>query len=223
MNVAILQPVFIPNLHDLAVLCETDLIILQDTETWSRKGRVHRALIRTPEGTQYINIPVLTEDRDKPIRDVRIDHEQNWIEPILRKLKFNYRNSVYYDFYEPEIRADFEAGRKFRFLLPFVNHFRSRIYQFLELENLPPTKLASSMENYHPDPDILSEQLDASRYFQEPGSRRYQRQGNNKSEIDFEHPVYRQHFDGFEPYCCLLDLLFQYGPESFRIIDQICD
>jgi hypothetical protein len=31
------------------------------------------------------------------------------------------------------------------------------------------------------------------------------------------YPVYRQHFGGFEPGCCLLDLLFEEGPECWRM------
>ncbi|WP_234567201.1 WbqC family protein [Rhodohalobacter sp. 614A] len=223
MKLAILQPTFIPNLHYLVIILHSDLVILQDTETWSRKSRVHRAKIRTPEGTQYINIPVVTEDRDKPIRDVRIDHTENWIEPLLRSLEFNYRNSVYYDFYEPEIRSDFESAEEYNYLLDFNLYLRRRIFRFLELENLSEIILSSKLKQYDPDPDQLAKNLNADQYFQEHSARHYQRQGKNRTEPTFEHPVYRQHFDGFEEDCCLLDLLFQYGPESFRIIDKLLE
>lgn len=222
MTLALVQPVFIPDLHDLAILLKSNMVVLQDTESWSRKGRTHRAKIRTPEGTQYINIPVRTEDRDKPIRKVRINHSVNWIEPLLRSLEFNYRNSIYYDFYEPEIQADFESVKKYEYLLPFVLFIRDRIFHFLELMDiLPKTTLSSKLDLYNPNPDQLALNMNADQYYQEPGSRQYQRQGKNKSELPFQHPVYRQHFDGFEPGCCLLDLLFQYGPESFRVMDEL--
>jgi hypothetical protein len=190
-------------------------------EIWSRKGRVHRAKIRTPEGTQYINIPVRTEDRSNPINEVRIDHESEWIEPILRALQYNYSNSVYYDFYATELKADIRKAKDYTYLLPFVLHVRSRIFRFLELYDLPQFKLASELEPYDADPDLLAKTLGADIYYQEPGARHYQRQGSSRSRPAIRHPEYRQHFEGFEPGCCLLDLLFQYGPESFRIIDQL--
>lgn len=221
MKLAILQPTLIPTLHDLAVILQSDRVVLQDLEEWSRKSRVHRAKIRTPEGTQYINIPIVTEDRNKPIREVRIDHSEKWIEPLLRALEFNYRNSVYYDFYEPEIRSDFESAKNYTHLLQLVLFIRNRIFRFLEIENLSEIILSSNLDDYDPDPDKLAKNLNASQYFQEPGARHYQRQGKNRSNLKFKHPVYRQHFDGFEPDCCLLDLLFQYGPESFRVIDDL--
>lgn len=221
MKLAILQPVFIPDLHDLAVMMAADMIVLQDSETWSRKGRTHRAKIRTPEGTQYLNIPVRTEDRDQPINSVRIDHNEEWIEPLLRSIEFNYRNSVYYDFYEPEIRADFESAADYEYLLPLVLFIRKRIFQFLEVEINVETVFSSKLKTYNPDPDQTAKNLQADVYYQEPGARHYQRQGKNKSRLSFKHPQYRQHFEGFEPYCCLLDLLFQYGPESFRVIERL--
>ncbi|MDR9409334.1 MAG: WbqC family protein [Balneolaceae bacterium] len=221
MILAFLQPTMIPNLHDLAIILHSDQVVLQDTEKWSRKSRVHRAKIRTPEGTQYLNIPVVTEDRDKPIHQVRIDHSEDWIEPLLRSVEFNYRNSVYFDFYEPEIRSDFESATAFDLLLNFNLYLRNRIFRFLEAENLPEFVHASNLNDYNSDPDQLAKNLNADQYFQEPGARHYQRQGKNKSTIKFKHPEYRQHFDGFEPDCCLLDLLFQYGPESFRVVDDL--
>ena len=221
MKLAILQPTLIPTLLDLAVILHADRIILQDVEDWSRKSRIHRAKIRTPEGTQYINIPVVTEDRDKPIGKVRIDHSEKWIEPLLRALEFNYRNSVYYDFYEPEIRSDFESAEEYTYVLDFNLYLRRRVFRFLELDHLPEIILSSNLNEYNSDPDQLAKHLKADQYFQEPGARHYQRQGKNKVSLKFIPPVYRQHFDGFEPNCCLLDLLFQYGPESFRVIDKI--
>lgn len=221
MILSILQPTFIPDLHDLATIMASDLVVLQDTGSWSRKSRVHRAKIRTPEGTQYINIPVRTADRKKSIDQVRIDHTIHWIPQVLKSLEYNYSNSLYYDFYEPEIRSDLESAKEYEFLLPFVLMFRDRVFQFLEVDLKAEIVFASELDQYDSDPDRLFEKLNATQYYQEGGSRHYQRQGLKKSKLHFDHPVYRQHYDGFEEDCCLLDLLFQYGPENFQILDKL--
>lgn len=220
MKLALLQPHFAPNLYDLAVMLQSDRIILDDLALWSRKGRVHRARIRTPQGTHYIHIPVRTEDRRKPIREVRIDQRQEWIRPILEAMIHNYRNSLYFDHYEPEIRADFETGREQEYLLPFVLHLRNRLFRFMELDLPVGEELASEMPEYHADPDRLAENLGAVQVFQEHASRHYQRQASRRSEPEFVHTVYRQHFEGFQPWCSLYDLLFQFGPESWKITDR---
>ncbi len=221
MKLSILQPTLIPDLSDIAVMLAADIVVIQDSEKWSRKGRSHRAVIRTPEGTQYLNVPVRTEDRKKEIRHVRIDHSENWIDPMLRAIEFNYRNSIYYDFYEPEIRTDIESGADFECLLPFSQYLEKRLFQFLEIEFTADRLYSSEMENYHSNPDKLAGSLGADIFYQELGARHYQRQGKNRNDLPFTHPEYRQHFDGFEPGCCLLDLLFQYGPESFKVLDQL--
>jgi hypothetical protein len=208
-----------PNLYDLAIMLQADRIILQDVEQWSRKSRVHRTQIRTPEGTQWINIPVQTEDRKKAVKDVRMDHSEDWITPLLRALEYNYRNSIYYDFYEPEIKADFELAIDFTYLMEFVLYIQKRLFRFMDI-NIS-YELVSEISEYSSDPDEFAERLGAETLFQEHDSRHYLRQAESKSEPEFNHPQYHQHFDGFEPWCSVLDVLFQFGPESFRITDQL--
>lgn len=221
MKLALLLPQFAPNLYDLAAMLQADRIVLQDVESWSRKSRVHRARIRTPEGTQWINIPVRTEDRKKVVKEVRIDHEEDWITPLLRSIKYNYRNSIYYDFYEPEIRADFESAIAYNYLLPFVLYIQKRLLRYMDIAlNY---ELASDLDNYSSDPDKFAKDYGADILYQEYDSRHYLRQAEMKSHPDFKHPTYHQHFEGFEPWCCILDVLFQFGPESFRILDQLKD
>lgn len=221
MKLALLFPQFGPNLYDLAIMLQADRVILQDVEPWSRKSRVHRAKIRTSQGTQWINIPIRTEDRKKNILQVRIDHSSDWITPLLRSIEYNYRNSIYYDFYEPEIRADFESAADYKYLLPFILFIQKRLLQFMEL-NIS-YELASQLDTYDSNPDLFAKKLGADTLFQEYDSQHYQRQARMRSEPDFNHPTYHQHFEGFEPWCCLLDVLFQFGPESFRITDQLSE
>lgn len=219
MKLALLLPQFAPNLYDLATMLRADRIILQDVERWSRKSRVHRAQIRTPEGTQWINIPIRTEDRKKAIKDVRIDHSEDWVNPLLRAIEYNYRNSIYYDFYEPEINADFKSAYDYTHLLDFVLFIQRRLFQFMGIA--VSYELASNVSKYTSDPDLLKQRLNADILFQEYSSRHYQRQAEQKTDLELEHPQYHQHFEGFEQECSILDVLFQFGPESFRITDQL--
>lgn len=219
MKLALLTPCFAPDLYYLAAALQADRVVLQDTEKFSRKSRVHRAKIRIPKGTQWINIPVRTEDRSKPVNQVRIDHSEDWITPIIRALNYNYRNSIYYDFYEPEIIADFKKAMEFEYLIDFNFYFRNRLFTYLYLDKK--FERASEIPEYDSNPDLFAERIGAETIFQEYKSRHYQRQAKRRCDPEFIHPEYRQHFDGFEPYCCVLDVLFQYGPTAYTITDQI--
>lgn len=219
LNLTLLFPQFAPNLYDLSLMLRADRVILQDVEQWSRKSRVHRARIRVPNGTQWINIPVRTEDRKKTIKKVRIDHSEDWMTPLLRSIEYNYRNSIYYDFYEPEIKADFQSATEYTFLIDFVLYIQKRLLRFMDITiNY---ELASDIVEYTSDPDLLAKRLGAQTLYQEHDSRHYQRQARMKTDPAFVHPRYHQHFEGFEPWCSVLDVLFQFGPESFRITDRL--
>ena len=37
---------------------------------------------------------------------------------------------------------------------------------------------------------------------------------------DYVHPEYKQNYPGFEPYMSAVDLLFNHGPDSFRIMNE---
>src|SRR5690625_3510897 len=86
-----LQTVLSPDLFDLALMFRADKIILHESERWSRKGRTHRARIRTPDGTDYLSVPILKSDRRRPICEVRIDQKQDRFTPLSRTIGFKYR------------------------------------------------------------------------------------------------------------------------------------
>lgn len=219
MKLALLLPQLAPNLYDLAAMLQADRVILQDVEQWSRKSRVHRAKIRVPRGTQWINIPLRTEDRKKAIKDLRIDHSEDWITPLLRSIEYNYRNSIYYDFYEPEIKADFNSAGDYTYLMNFVLYIQKRLFRFMDVAI--DYDLASEVPEYTSDPNLLYQKLNIDQLFQEHDSRHYQWQAELNTRPEFNHPEYHQHFEGFEPGCSILDVLFQLGPESFKIIDKL--
>jgi len=46
---------------------------------------------------------------------------------------------------------------------------------------------------------------------------------NNKIEVvfqEYQHPTYSQLYEGFEPYMSILDLLFNHGENSLKIIQE---
>ena len=94
------------------------------------------------------------------------------------------------------------------------------MFRFMDIDI--PYRLASESPDYDSNPNVLIENLDADTLYQEHDSRHYLRQAERyESQLQLDHPQYHQHFEGFEPGCCLLDVLFQFGPESFRITDQL--
>ena len=219
MTLALLLPSYLPDLYYLSCLMQADRTILLDTEPYTRKARVHRGKIRTPDGSQWLNIPIRTEDKAKPLNEVRMDHSTDWVTRHMRALQYNYRNSIYFDFYEPEILADLDYARSLQKLTDFTGYFMGRIFLYLQLE--PKTEWASQVPGYDPNPDAFAEKAGAERVFQEQESRHYQWQASIRSDPDFIHPVYPQHFGNFIRGMSLLDLLFQMGPSAYEVTDRL--
>ncbi|MDR9417997.1 WbqC family protein [Gracilimonas sp.] len=219
MRVALHQPQFSPNLFDLATMLKADLIVWDDMAEWSRKGRTHRAQIRGEHGLQWINLPIVTEDRSKPIKDVRIDHFIDWFEPLWNAIYHNYQNATYFDLFVDELHNDFETAARHKKLVDFNVHFFSRMLKYLEI-NLT-IHYSSEIKEYDIYPDTFAENLGADILYQEHRSRHYQRHSEIASEPLDNHPTYPQVGDGFLKGCCLIDLLLNCGKESFKILDQL--
>lgn len=219
LHLALLQPQFAPNLYDLAAMLKADLIVWEDVEKWSRKGRSHRAQIRGHNGLQWINLPIVTDDKDKPIGDVRIDQERDWLEPLWNAIYHNYQTATYFDLYADELLNDFEAGTRYTKLLDFDRYFFNRMMTYMELSIEP--KLASDLSNYDTFPDAFAHNMGVDTLYLEHESKNYQRQTDLAVPALNEHPSYSQARKGFVPGCSLIDLLLNYGKESFKVLDTL--
>ncbi|MFY0683361.1 MAG: WbqC family protein [Balneola sp.] len=219
MILTILTPQFAPNLYDLASILKSDRIIFTDVEKWSRKGRTHRAEIRNEESTQWINLPILSEDRKKAIKDVRLDHDQQWFDSFWNAIHHNYRNATYFDHFEDELYHDIQQVSSFEFLLEFNLYFFERLLLYLEIDI--DYELASNASGYSTFPDECVKNLNADILFLEHQSKNYQRQSKQARIALQNHPGYTQAYPGFEKGCSVLDLLLNKGVESFKILEKL--
>jgi hypothetical protein len=210
MQLALIQPQFAPNLFDLASMMKADRVVFADTDRWSRKGRTHRALIRNEEGTQWINLPIRTEDKKKSIREVRIDQSEDWFEPFWNALWHNYQQSMYFDHLCDEVEALFLDNRDQVYLIDFNDAVFGGLLKMMELE------LGFDYASQAP-PDPQTPTV----IYQEFDSRHYIKQRDDAATSLSVHPEYRQAWPGFVEGCSCLDLLFNYGPESYRVLDLL--
>ncbi len=219
VTLALLTPQFAPNLYDLISMLKADRVILQDVEKWSRKGRTHRAEVCADGGTQWINLPILSEDRKKAVKDVRLDHSQRWFDPFWNAIAHNYKNSTYFDYFEDEIRHDILMVNEFEKLLDFNLYFFKRLLRYLEIDLS--FELASDVKGYSTFPDECLANLGYERLYLEHQSKNYQRQSRKAELALITHPTYKQAYPGFQPNCSVLDLLLNEGVESFKLINPL--
>ena len=223
--VSIQLPSLFPDVSWIRNLLTSDFLVIQDHLPFSRKSRVHRGKIRTPDGTQWIHIPIHPEDRNESLYLCRLDLQSDWLTPLWRSIEFNYRNSIYFDFYEDEILAVMQDVTK---ATTFAEAHRILFSTWISLLEIDEPKFVYSSSKLNqvtsdkPDPlDFISEIESAGLIIRESQSKNYQPPIHRSVEIQKPLPSYHQHFDGFEPNCCVLDLLFQNGPESWRILEEL--
>lgn len=202
MIIALLQPQFAPNLYDLVAMLRANRVIMLDEDIWSRKGRTHRTMITESE---WINIPVKTEDKKKPIKEVRIDQSQDWFTPFWNGIYHNYHSSTYFDYFEDELKALFEEVRTSEFLIDFNLAVFQKLLQFLEVDLS--FELASK-------PDF--ELDEGSIIYQEHQSKNYMHRLENAKSVAIENPEITSIAD-----LSTLHLLFHHGPESFKLLDLL--
>jgi len=209
MKLALLLPGLVPDLTWFMAAATADITVLNDLTPWSRKSRVHRYQIRTPQGTQWLNVPVLKVDQ-LPLHRSTIDPNTNWANDHLRTLQMNYRNSLFFDFLEAEIEAVLLKAASMQRIVD-ASMLTTRLWMKL-LDIDFDVNMASQMSEWDPDPDVFARTMGADALLLEHNSRHYQRQPVHTPLMEMPHPQYRQHFGGFFPECGILDYIFSKGP-----------
>jgi hypothetical protein len=211
MKLALLLPGIAPDIRWFIGAMKADVVVLNDLTPWSRKSRVHRYQIRTPQGTQWLNVPVVKSDH-APLHDTIIEPSSNWASEHLRTLQMNYRNSLYFDFLEAEVEsALLHAGQSYN-LVDACMTMLDIWSKLLEMD--VHFTMASQIPDWDPDPDLFATRLGADTLILEHNSRHYQRQPVKVPLMEMPHPEYRQHFGGFFPECGILDYIFSKGPRK---------
>jgi len=224
MVAALQLPTAFPDLDWLYRWMHSDVMLLHTGATFNRKSSVHRGKIRQPNGTQWVYMPVHPEDRRLPLHTCRTDPDSGWLTPLLRSFEFNYRNSPYFDHYEPEIRADFQQAAAMSSWLEAATHLNQRLWQYLEIASLPPVEYIPDNNAPLLNPD---NNHDTVRILPEKNSRNYLDTLGLKIDntpVDISNRIrYDQHFGGFEAGCCLYDVLFETGPDFWQIVDAMVE
>lgn len=219
MNVSIQLPSVFPDLRWIANSLVTDPMILRDDLPFNRKSRAHRGRIRTPNGHHWVHIPIHPDDKHLPLAESRIDHSENWFDSLWKALEFNYRNSIYFDYYEEDVKADLNHVRQMNLFMEAARYLTHRWFRYLELT---PPKILYMSEGGEATPDSVSRLLkEADNVTMEHHSKNYLPPVPGASLLSVSIPEYRQHFGGFVADCCVLDLLFETGSDSWMVTDTL--
>jgi hypothetical protein len=224
MIIAIHQPQFLPWLGYFHKMSVSDGFCLLDTVQYKKNEWQNRNRIRTATGWQWLTVPVSFRFPEM-INEVRINNSVNWKRKHIQALSTNYRKATFFSEIMPFLE---EAYSKEWHSLSELN-----ISVIIEMRNYlglgdKEITVASQMGNLSEEPTErlidICKLMGADTYLSGPDGPNYMdmdafaRNGIQVVVQEFHHPLYRQCFDGFESHMSIIDLLFNFGKNSYDIL-----
>jgi hypothetical protein len=215
--IAIRPPEYFPRLAYTGLLMHVDHFVLADTFQYSKQTFQNRSKLRNPNGWQWITVP-LFHQHGRAIQEAVIDeNDRRWRERHWRAFMYNYRSTMYFEFFEDTFQPFFERDwerlgpctcRSVELTAELLD-IETRITRASALDGQPDT-VANILTTVGADTLVAPEGVAAHDADAAPEVQVYR----------FEHPTYRQNFEGFEPDMSAMDAVFNYGPDARRLIRE---
>lgn len=228
MIVSIMQPAYLPWLGFFDRIAASDVLILLDHVLIDRNSKTkfaNRNRIRTPQGWTWLTVPIRSKGKhgDLLINEIALNNETDWAAKHWRAIELNYRRAPHFANYAERFHALYARSWEKLAALNAAGYDA-----FMETLGLNTRTLLSSEMDCSESKDALILELcrkaGASTYISGPFGRDYLKAEDFRAagiELlfhDYDHPRYKQCFEGFEPYMSTLDLLFNHGPEALPIL-----
>lgn len=225
MIVSINQPAYMPWLGYFDRVNRSDLHIVLDHVQFEKNSVTNRNKVRTPEGWNWITVPVRTKGRfsQLSINQVEIDQNVFWSKKHWRTIEANYSKSPCFSQYSRSLQDLYD--REWATLGALLDE--GRRYFLTELGIMKDLVRSSELSPQSKKSDMVLElckKVGATCYLSGPFGRDYlnahefEDAGIELRFHDYVHPEYEQVYKGFEPYMSIIDLLFNHGPKSLEIL-----
>ena len=224
MKLAIHQPNYLPWPGYFHKMESVDLFLILDTVQYMKHEYDNRCKIKTPEGEQWLTVPVSSPNLGTPINKVMLAMDADIWRYNWKPLKNNYSKSPFFEEYKDELHEIY--GKKWDRLIDLNLKLIETVRNWLGIKTrlkfaseLPETTLKGTEL-------ILSHcrELKADEYLSGMGGKNYLEQeqfDNDNIRLEFQNYtpiVYPQRFGDFVPNLSVIDLLFNCGKDSLSRI-----
>lgn len=224
MRLVCLQPGYIPWCGFFDQMNRADIFVIYDDVAFDKGGWRARNRIKTAQGIQWLTVPVLTKGKEFPlIKDTLINNDVNWRDKHLKSIKQNYSKATYFKDYIGLFEQVY--SKEWKFLIDvdmeFINTFNK------ELGISTSIKFASELDVQGGKIDRLiniCKKFGATEFLEGSAGRDYIddnmfiENGIRIKYQDYNHPTYRQLYGVFISYLSIVDLLFNEGKNSLKIL-----
>lgn len=225
MIVSINQPAYLPWLGYFDRIAKSDLHVVLDHVQFEKNSFTNRNRIRTKTGSAWLTVPLLTSGRfgNLAIDSVEIDARQPWARKHMQALRSSYSRAPHFEehaaFMEEVYTGDWPR------LLPFAWKITEYLLQAFGIERKIVFSSSLSIEGKKDELVVnICRALGASTYLSGPLGKDYLNEkafhdhGIKLAYHNYSHPQYRQAFPGFESHMAAVDLLFNLGADSLKIL-----
>ncbi|MDA8164129.1 MAG: WbqC family protein [Desulfobacteraceae bacterium] len=223
--VSINQPAYLPWLGHLHRIAASDCHIVLDHVQFEKNSFVNRNKVRTGNGSCWLTVPVKTKGKfgELPIRALEINNEVPWREKHWKTMAQSYGKAPFWQDHRPFFEEVYK--QEWRLLADLCRTVTSYLLKAFCIAT--PLLSSSDMEPHGRKDELVLDlclKAGAEMYLSGPLGRNYLREeifagrGIEVRYQDYIHPEYAQAFKGFEPFMAGIDLLFNHGPESHRIL-----
>ncbi len=228
MIVSVHQPQYIPYLGYLGKIDKSDCFVFLDQVQYKPREYQNRNKIRTKDGAIWLTVPVISKGKGRQkICDVRIDNNFSWQKRHWKNLETWYGTAKFFNdhfiFFEEVYTKKWEKLIDLNVCIInyILKEFKIEVPIYCESElNINAQATNRIIE--------ICKKLNADTYLSGIGGKNYLEedkftQAGIKLEYqNFIHPTYHQQYMGreniFLPYMSCIDLLFNEGVESGKIL-----
>lgn len=223
-----MQPTFLPWIGYFSMMERVDEFVFLDHVQFNKRSWQQRNVILGNQGTQWLTVPVTSKGkREQIIDDVAIDSTQGFPQKHLRSIKAQYSNAPFFKELFPHLEEIFLSNEN---LCQLNEKLIGAICKIIDIQT--PTIRSIDLYNKKEISGTKDELIcsiciarGADAYLSAPGSKEYLEandlMGNKNIKIvyhAYNHPQYPQATSEFIPYLSIIDLIFNCGPNSLKIL-----
>lgn len=223
MIVSVHQPQYLPWLGYFDKIDKADVFVLLDNVQFKKNEWQNRNKIKTAAGEQWLTVPVMYRF-PQLINEVEVNNKERWQHKQQQAVISNYKKAPHWHALEAFFTELFQS--QWQTISQLNIHVVRSLAKILGIET--PLHIASEIGNFPEDPDerliAITKHFGADTYLAGSGGHDYMdmdKYDRNSIKVlfqDYKHPVYSQLFGDFLPYMSVIDLIFNNGGESLKIL-----
>jgi hypothetical protein len=225
-TLVISQPTYLPWAGYFRIMKEADVYVFLDNVQFEQRSWQSRNRIKTPQNFGWLTIPTHHSSQSR-INDVDIDNSKQWTRQHFAAIRSSYGKAPYFDKYSSFLKSVYEQRWINLALLNIyiIKYFARQLglspifvrASKLKIEGKRTNLLLDICRTFGADRYVSS--IGAKEYMEEDGAKSiFEKEGITVEFLKVNFSKYPQLFGEFIPELSIIDLLFNCGPESQKIM-----